>query len=578
MRSNSKEISSNVSSVCHWRALLSHPVLLVLLVGLIAMGGALKADFYMDDYGFILNRSGDAPMSYRLMLGGVAIGSEAAEAREITVFQLLPTLMTSVTNAWFPMNSTAAHLWNLLIHLALSAVVFVMGKRFLAVVPLVASPAARHEAALTGALLFACHPLGTEPVHYAKCHMVALVALFSFMATCAAAEFFAARGRRGGGRCLVAGGLCMISYFPGTVLLGVNLLVLLLHKITRQGISLGSLRLAFQTLRGRPRAMATLVFGVAVHSYPSYFFLTRFYQSITSWDEYFPRHLATQGRVFWEYLQRMVIPTGLSSDHYQPWSTFGDPGTLLKFISFVLLIAAASSLAFRRGSGARRGVGLLVLLSVIPLTIRLLYVSPEIMVEYRAYSALPWFCLLIGCGCSIFRENYLNLKRPWLRWVPASAVIAVFTFLSLQRGLVWRSSRALAADALAQYPLNNRPRTQLQFYDFHAGRYAAVLDRHEELLLSIEEIGHFNKENNGSVLVDGFRANTNLISSFQLAIYARAELEGRLKALAYADNAIALLNHQHPAWSTAKPGQAKAPLSPLFEARTAVSQMDGPGL
>ena len=62
-------------------SVLRHPLLWILLVGLLAMGGALKADFYMDDYGFILNRNGDAPVTFNLPLAGHVYGSTAPASR-----------------------------------------------------------------------------------------------------------------------------------------------------------------------------------------------------------------------------------------------------------------------------------------------------------------------------------------------------------------------------------------------------------------------------------------------------------------------------------------------------------------
>ena len=73
--------------------------------------------------------------------------------------------------------------------MCLAVLVFRLGGRLLAQLGVLPSAASRRQAAFLGALIFACHPLGTEPVHYAKCHMVQLVALFSFWATCEALQF-----------------------------------------------------------------------------------------------------------------------------------------------------------------------------------------------------------------------------------------------------------------------------------------------------------------------------------------------------------------------------------------------------
>lgn len=555
-------------------ALLRRPLFWIMVVGLLAMGGALRADFYMDDYAFIVNSKGDAPTQFRWSLMGQHYGSTALDAVDTSVFQLIPTCLTLLTNWLFPLNSSAAHGWNLLIHLTLSVLVFRLGERFLRRLTLLGSAAARRHAALAGALIFACHPLATEPVHYAKCHMVGLVALFGFWATCEAAEFLAAPTRRRGLRCLLAVLLCILSYFPGTVMLGFNLGALVLFTLTGKGRQHFTRHLPAAAAWRRPPAVAALSLAAAGVLYVGYYFLGRFYQTVTYWDGLFPVHVATQGRVFWEYVQRILVPVGLVSDHYQPWSTFRDPAAVVKLALFGLLLLGTALLAFRKGSAARRGLSLMLLLALIPFAMRLLYVNIEIMVEYRAYNALPWICLLAGCG---FAALTARLPYPRLRWAPAAALIAVFTILSAQRSAVWRSGAALAENVLAHYPLNSRARTQLQSFDIDAGNYAAVLRRHDEVLATRDRINVLNAATRGKVLIDPIRADSNVIGSYQFAVYARAELEGCLKALVFADDSIASLKTMLPGSFLAKPGETVTPAWPLLEARSTVARAQAAG-
>ena len=571
-----KEILAAVPSPSKRVLLLRHPLLWILLVGLLAMGGALKADFYMDDYGFILNRNGDAPVTFNLPLAGHLYGSTAPDSREVTIFQLLPTLMTALTNHLFPMNPTAAHVWNLIIHLTLSLMIFGLGRRCLGQMQVLGSRQAREQAALVGALLFACHPLGTEPVHYAKCHMVQLVAMFGFWATCEAVSFLDTPNKRTGLRLLLASFLCMLSYFPGTVLLGFNLLVVAVFKLRGKQTEKWTFSLSFQAALRRPAVIGGLLLLFGLGIYAISFFLPRFYASMTAWGDFSNMHIATQGRVFWEYVQRLLVPIALSSDHYQPWSTFRHSEAVLKLMLMAGLLFAGIALAMGRRFGAKRGLGLLLLLALIPFSIRLLYVNAEIMVEYRAYSALPWAGLLAGCGLTALADHLARRGVLHLRWVPSAAIILIFTLLSAARGTIWQSSIALAEDALSQYPLNNRPRNQLQYYNFHAGRYAAVLELHLEALGILSKIDAANAQTKGTVLIDCLRANTNVISSFQLAIYSRAELEGRLKALAFADQSITSLKAVRPEWFVVGPGNPKTFMWPVAEARAAVNRMQFP--
>ena len=129
------------------RLLLRRPLFWIILVGLLAMGGALNADFYMDDYAFILNSKGDAPNEFCWQFLGQRYGSKSFDAMGISVFQLIPTTLTLLSNWLFPLNPAAAHVWNLLIHLTLAVLVFRLGKRLLQRLGLLDSPAARSQAA-----------------------------------------------------------------------------------------------------------------------------------------------------------------------------------------------------------------------------------------------------------------------------------------------------------------------------------------------------------------------------------------------------------------------------------------------
>ena len=563
-------------------AFLQNPLFWIVLVALLAMGGALQADFYMDDYMFILNSNGNAPNDFRLTWCGHTYGSLAIDAMEVSLFQLIPTCLTLLTNWLFPLNSAAAHVWNLAIHLILSLLVFRQGNRLLQGLGIFTSAAVSKQAAFVGALVFACHPLGTEPVHYAKCHMVQLVALFGFWATCEAADFLKNPRRKHGIRFLCAAGLCVISYFPGTVLLGFNLIILVLFQVTSGGISLLKNFMPYAANLRQPRHQVALGLALSALAALASFFLNRYYLIVTGSDGLYPVHVLTQGRVFWEYVQRIFIPIGLASDHYQPWSNFQDTGAVFRLAGFVLLGLAAAALALRRGSAARRGIGLLLLFSLIPFAMRMLYLNIEIMVEYRAYNALPWIGLLAGTGLTAIAHRFSQYR---LRWIPAAAVVIIFTVLSAERSTVWRSGRSLAENVLAQYPPNNRARTQLQSVDLDEGKYAAVLKRHEEILAVRDQINSLNSLNNGQVVIDPIRADTNVIGSYQFAILARAELEGCAKALLFADRSIATLKKLLPGSFTSREDEKISLVSgdkicaawPILEARAAVQRAQDAG-
>ena len=314
----------------------------IIVVGLLAMGGALFADYYMDDFLFVLNDTGTGPAEFRLPLFGHSLGSAAADAKEISIFQLLPTFLTMLTGWLFPVNPVASHLWNLGIHLTLSVMIFGLGRRLLGQLGIMASKQGARQAALVAALVFACHPLGTEPVHYAKCHMVQLVAMFGFWASCEAVSFLVAPDKRTGLRLLSASFLCLISYFPGTVLLGLNLCFVALFMAKLRHRLLRGFPESVAGLRGHPWRMLAVLSGLILTGWVISFFLERFAGSLAGGKVIYPYHVVTQGRVFWEYVERLIVPVGLSSDHFQVWSSWRDPGAVCEFAGLVLLMVGSA--------------------------------------------------------------------------------------------------------------------------------------------------------------------------------------------------------------------------------------------
>ena len=147
-----------------------------------------------------------------------------------------------------------------------------------------------------------------------------------------------------------------------------------------------------------------------------------------------------------------------------------------------------------------------------------------------------------------------------------------FTLLSAQRGVVWRSGTSLAHNVLEQYPLNNRARTQLQSFALDAGEFGPVLRLHEEILAVRDQINAVNRQQAGRLMVDTMRADSNVIGSYQFAVLARAELEGCLKALTFADHSIASLKTLLPGEFQAKPGETVTGSWPLMEARATVER------
>ena len=96
-------------------------------------------------------------------------------------------------------SAIAFHALNLLIHLVLSAFVLWSMRDFGRYI-LPQSGSAKTgwlSLPLLVALVFACHPLGSEPVNYARCTPIMLVGAFSYVAAWATLRWFCVSERRG---------------------------------------------------------------------------------------------------------------------------------------------------------------------------------------------------------------------------------------------------------------------------------------------------------------------------------------------------------------------------------------------
>ncbi len=294
----------------------------------------------------------------------------------------------------------------------------------------------------------------------------------------------------------------------------------------------------------------------------SAFYVERFYMILkNSGGDYFI-HVVTQGRVFWEYLRRILIPTDLASDHFQPWSTFHDTEAVLKLVGFALLVAGACWFALSKVSRSHKGFSLLLVFALLPFAMRLLYMNIEIMVEYRVYNALPYISLMAGCGLVTVASKIPLLR---LRWLPATAIVIIFTILSVERGKVWSSSDSLARNVADQYPLNPRPLTQEQFYDYQAGRYGEVVEGYSQILANFDQIMAANAAMGGETRFDTQRASTSVMRSYHFSIFAQAKLKGYIEALSYARSSIPLLERKLPPVFIRDYGKALTAPLPLLQ-------------
>ncbi len=501
------------------------PFLLIVLFGFGAYGLALNADFYMDDYDFVLGKEAVRGGAWDIHGHG---------------FRQIPFLLWRITHSLFGASSVAFHLLNLGAHLGCGAACYGLGRALLP--RFNCSEITARRAALAGASVFVVHPFGSEAVNYARCLELLLVTLFSLLgARCLlhlAQRPTALRGAALVG-CGVAATFCKepgLFHFASIVLLIGGALIL----SRPSGLRACSPR----------RLPKPLIFGAGVPAGLLAAILATRWAGIAAakleaegianyWE-----HWLTQGRVFFAYLARAIAPVGMSSDHLVPFSTgASDLPALAGLIATAALAVGLAAVLIR--SARWRLPALLALLAIAPLLLRFLYPNDEIFVEYRAYPGLPFAGLLAGLALSKLYD-----ARPAVgKWAPLALLLA-FAGLAFQRSATWGNAEWLAADVLERYPLNNRARTQLQAFAYQAGDYRRVLELRDEAVARAKDL----RLSAGSLpwdrRYDRARVAHNRANSEQLAALAIAELAGSQKAIAYAKAALTDLGDRYGPWAS----------------------------
>ena len=368
----------------------------------------------------------------------------------------------------FGMSVVGFHAVNWLLHTAVACVLFGFGRDFLR---------DRWPAgvALFGAVLFAVHPLASEIPNYVRTQDLAWVTLFSLLAAWALLRYL----RDGGGwrlaACAIGIGGAALSKGPG-----------LMHALMMTGaVGLAFAQPAHWSLLRRHIGGIAGTLVLAISTLWLLGLLDFAQQATHQWST--PRfigHGYTISRVFWEFAWRSVIPLGLSADH-QIAETLVTPGAgLLNIPDKRAMLAAAALLALTSLSvwlawrKETRLFGVCLFLYVATILVRVLYLIPEFMPEYRIYPGLPWFCLGAAIVLAAGWKWLFSTVSP--RW-PAALVIGLFIALSAQRSFLWHDMDRLMADVLKQYPAQARAVWELQDRDLAAGNYQAVITRHEQV-------------------------------------------------------------------------------------------------
>jgi len=355
------------------------------------------------------------------------------------MYRPLVLVSLALNHAWSGYETYSYHLINVLLH----------GLCALLVWGILLESRLSSRTALMGGLLFAAHPLGSEPVNYISSRSELLGAggvLGSFWLYQLAEDRPGWKGRTGS-VLLFAGGLLAKS-------VAIVLPVLLAcrdygrGRLDREGAK-----------RYLPYGIVALVYLVLVRGFLTRAVLTQPVRSMTV-------QLGTQTKALLYYLKLFFMPVGLNVHH-----AFAE-SSLFEELPLVCLLALASLLVCcRRGIQKREHVFLGLTWMLVTLAPTLIVPLNVLVNEHRLYLPLVGFIIaLSGLG-----------KVSGRGW----GVVLFLVFLGVltaKRSAVWENEHTLWADAARKAPGEVRPYVYMGNYARAVGEPEKALTYYQQAL------------------------------------------------------------------------------------------------
>ena len=438
----------------------------------------------------------------------------------------LTILSFSLEQHFFGLNPAVFHATNIVLHILTSYLVFALASRLGLSLP----------AALTGAMIFAVHPLHVEPVAWITARKDVLYAVFYLLGLCAYWDFLESRKRRHYFACLLFG---FLSVLAKPMALSYPWILLLLDGFRQRQ---WSWTLVFEKI-----PFVLFIDGVALVTYAL---------NARAVPLVFPEALLIWLWTATFYVEKFFLPIGLSPLYDLPAPVLLGTTAYLKTMVLVLVFILVT-LRLRKN----RLLVFAQLFYVGSTFFLWRFDTADAHLVANRFMYLPslGYCLLLGM---LFEQGWK--KWPDWRQVLVSglgmAVLAGWALLSFLQGLIWRDPLTLWNTAIQHAPqqffaYNNRgmilaaEQPELALKDFNRslslkpaqgrvyynkanalsqlGRYHEALDNYQQALdIDPQDPDYWN--NRGLLYAEGFEQYDRAIKDFNQALALNPRYAGAM--------------------------------------------------
>ena len=365
------------------------------------------------------------------------------------MFRPLLLVTYALNYAWGGYEVLGYHLFNLALHAATACLVMWLARLL----------GGGGGWALGAGLLFAVHPVCTEPVNYISSRSETLAGLFYI----AGLALFVRAARQGGGPWLGGSWAVMAAgLLSKATVITLPAVVLLWDYLHEGGRSLGGLRSRFMRWHLAYWLIAAAYLAAIVGNQ----FLTR---SLDNRVRETAPQLLTQVEALVYYLKLLFWPHGLNVEH----QFFVQENVAPELVFACMLLAAAAAAlvwAYRRRWYLPLFLNLWALLALLPTLVMPLNVLVN---ERRLYIPCAAFCLFLAWA---LRTS--SLRRRVGPWTVGRVLTLVLVFgyglLTFERNQVWKTDYSLWTDAVHKAP--KMPRNHLYLGNAHKDAAFASLD------------------------------------------------------------------------------------------------------